>query len=257
MSKFDKAQIPNIQESLSSVQFALTQKSINAHDVRVGLENLVKEIKAAKNAGNKDRASDDQTESEITPGDLSRVGISLDSLRYIEQKLLAKQSQFGDNFPLEQAKALTEMVRQIENYTDIWTNQRATKKDIELWMNQSITPGSGVPKLTSSIDQTPERWTRLGQGVLALLEILNEDDDMSNITLENTIKSIRYLRENFAQNIKPKSLEEYGILIKIFESCRDDSRIEETEKYPLINEIINELKIMQTEFISTRSKKIK
>lgn len=88
--------MPNAQEGVANIQFALKNEKIDPNFVRVNLDSLTNEINRVN-------------------GDLSRLGIKLDDLKHINQKLTGKADRFGADFPVQQAEALTKIIDQAES----------------------------------------------------------------------------------------------------------------------------------------------
>ncbi len=91
----DKAAMPNGQASVENIKFALVDEKIDTNFVKVNLDSLNDEITRVG-------------------GDISRLGIKLDDLKHIHQKLDGKRGKFGDKFPVAQIEALTQIIEQAE-----------------------------------------------------------------------------------------------------------------------------------------------
>ncbi|GEM_PF-4670937 len=86
---------PNAQQNLENIKFGLREASFDANFVKSNLDALNNEINSVG-------------------GDISRLGIKLDDLNHIHQKIDGKRLQLGKDFPVVQMEALAEKIKSVE-----------------------------------------------------------------------------------------------------------------------------------------------
>lgn len=92
----DRMQMPNGQESVENIKFGLLEDKVDSNFIKANLDSLNSEITRVN-------------------GDLARLGIKLDDLKHIYQKLDGKRAKFGSDFPTTQIEALTKIIEQNES----------------------------------------------------------------------------------------------------------------------------------------------
>ncbi|MCX6779829.1 MAG: hypothetical protein NT034_01460 [Candidatus Magasanikbacteria bacterium] len=138
-------QAPNAQENVENLKMALKGEEMDAGHIKVNLDLLNQEI---ANVG----------------GDITRLGLKLDDLKYLDQKLTSKAGNFGVEFPVQQVESLQSIIEQAES--------QETQKPQEA--EDTLSGGELSPELNlkseiAKIDDTVqsfEHWLEIFNGML-------------------------------------------------------------------------------------------
>ncbi len=139
----DKLQMPNGQESVENIKFGLLEDKVDANFIKNNLESLNNEIANVN-------------------GDLSRLGIKLDDLKHIYQKLDGKRDKFGEDFPVSQVEALTKTIEQVET---VKSEQEAQNTDSDVVYTPETIKLNEQATIRSTIDAY-SAWRRIIPDVL-------------------------------------------------------------------------------------------
>lgn len=86
---------PSARENCENLKMALKGDKMDATHIKINLDLLNQEIARVG-------------------GDFSRLGVSLDDLKYIEQKLITKTAYFGAEFSVPQVEKLQGLIKEAE-----------------------------------------------------------------------------------------------------------------------------------------------
>jgi len=126
----DKLQMPNGQESVENIKFGLLEDNIDANFIKSNLDALNNEITKVN-------------------GDLSRLGIKLDDLKHIHQKMDGKRAKFGADFPISQMETLGKTIEQTEA---IQSEKEASNSNSETGFSPEVVAQSDRSKISSTVD---------------------------------------------------------------------------------------------------------
>ncbi|MBI5221287.1 MAG: hypothetical protein HY979_00580 [Candidatus Magasanikbacteria bacterium] len=91
----EKREMPSGRENCENLKMALKGTELDANHIKINLDLLNQEITKVG-------------------GDIARLGISVEDLTYIDQKLTSKAQLFGTEFPAQQAEQLHSLIEQAE-----------------------------------------------------------------------------------------------------------------------------------------------
>ncbi len=139
-------EMPSGKQNCENLKMALKGAELDANHIQKNLELLNQEITRVG-------------------GDIARLGISVEDLTYIDQKLTSKAQLFGNEFPAQQAEQLHSLIEQAE--------AREVEKPVKMAetalsggeLSPEQTVKSEVAKINSAIDAF-NHWLQIFSGDL-------------------------------------------------------------------------------------------
>lgn len=146
MSLDHAQEMPSGKKNCENLKLALKGDQMDASHIKKNLDLLNQEITKVG-------------------GDIARLGISLDDLKYIDKKLTAKAPIFGAEFPVQEAVALKEILEQAESRTE---EQSQDNPEIALSGGETspeYTLQNEITKINSAVDEL-NHWLEIFSGDL-------------------------------------------------------------------------------------------